>query len=817
MSAMTSRPGWLPRAVAICALSAPGWAFAQSAPEKSAEDRLRSLAERLEAARVENHIPGMAIAVVKDGKVVLARGFGLRDVAAKEAATPETIFAIGSSTKAFTATLAGMMVDEGKLSWDDPVTKVFPELVLKVDREGAKLPADAAVTIRDFLSHRTGFARMDLAWAGGKATRAEILATLTRAKPVSPFRKDFHYNNLGFLAAGMIAAKAAGAESWEALVKERLLGPLGMKDASLSVTVALEDPRVAKGYSWEEEKKDWKHLPMRNIDSVGPAGSINANVTDMARWVLFQLGKGEIDGKRLIAEKTLEETWTKQIEMGDGGGYGLGWMLRKWRGKQVVEHGGNIDGFSAMVALLPEEKAGFVLLSNVTHSALQNGSIDLVFDGLLGPSSEGNPQEIARAEDFSPYVGKYVANFGPFKDARFAVTTKDGKLYVDVPGQMNYALKPPKEDGRRPFAITDAIAVRFAKGVAGEKGPAAAESLVLYQAGFEFECFREGTEPPIEIPLEGLKKYLGTYRSEKLKSDLTVRIANNRLAVDVPGQMAYELLPPDKEGKRGIRIKPTEIQARFDEKDGEVASLTLFQNGGSEVCARSAGAPPSDLPTVDEVIAKVRQSYGPAGAEFKPGDTLEIVSKATFAEQGIEGTQTELLRGFDEQRSTTDLGVYGTILSVHDAKQGYTVTLSAPPERMDAKEHGKALLWHPLRDLLGWRGDYATLTVLRAGKVGEEPAWVVKRVPKEGPESTVHVGSKTGEVLKVETAEVLKGVGSLPVTIILEDYRDYDGLRLPGKVTIHNAITGDCILEVRSAKRGVEVPPGSFDAPEGAK
>lgn len=815
MSAMTSRPGRLPCAVAICIiLSAPARTSAQSPP--SLERRLDMLAGRLEAARTEEHIPGMAIAVVKEGEVVLTRGFGYKDVEAKEPATPETIFAIGSSTKAFTATLAGMLVDEGKLSWDDPVTKVLPELVLKVDREGAKLPADTPVTIRDFLCHRTGYTRMDLAWAGGKASRAEILATLTRAKPVSPFRKDFHYNNLGFLVSGMIAAKAAGAESWEALVRERLLDPLGMKGASLSVTVALEDPRTAKGYRWESEEEGWKHLPMRNIDSVGPAGSINANVLDMSRWVLFQLGRGEIDGKRLIAEKTLEETWAKQIEMGDGGDYGLGWMLRKWRDKKVVEHGGNIDGFSATVAFIPEERVGFVLLSNVTHSALQRSSIDLVFDTLLG-DPEAESKELARSEDFAPFIGKYVADFGPFKDARFAVTAKDGKLYIDVPGQMNYALKPAKEDGRRPFALTDAIAVRFVGDSAGGEGAATpAQKLLMYQAGFEFECLREGVEPPIEVPLEELKKYLGSYRSEKQKADLTVRIKNNRLAMDVPGQMAYELLPPDEEGKRGIRIKPSEIQVRFDEKDGKVESLTIFQKG-EETCSRVADAPPSALPKIDEIIAKVRGSYGPAGAAFKPGDTLEIVSKATFAEQGIEGTQDELIRGFDEQRSMVDLGVYGKILTVHGAKGGYIEALARPAERMDAKEHGKAVLWHPLRNLADWHADYPSLTVLREGKVGEEPTWVVKRVPKEGPDSTVYISMKSGDVLKIEAAEDLKGLGKLPVTITHEDYRDYDGLRLPRKTTVHNAITGDCVLEVESVVRGAKVGEEAFDVPEGVK
>ena len=197
--------------------------------EPTLEERLARLTEELEIQRQELHIPGMAMAVVQGDELIYSHGFGSADLESSRAVTPETLFAIGSSTKAFTASLIGMLVDEGKMSWDDPVTKFLPYFELKIDTDDA----EAMVTIRDLLSHRTGFTRMGMLWAGGAVSREEILRTATLAEPWSPFRDKFYYNNVAFLAAGMASSVAAGS-SWDDLQAERLLTPLAMKSSSSS-------------------------------------------------------------------------------------------------------------------------------------------------------------------------------------------------------------------------------------------------------------------------------------------------------------------------------------------------------------------------------------------------------------------------------------------------------------------------------------------------------------------------------------------------------------------------------------------------------
>jgi hypothetical protein len=324
--------------------------------------------------------------------------------------------------------------------------------------------------------------------------------------------------------------------TWNALIEERIFRPLGMTASDTSVTAALKNPGLAGGYAWDADEKKLVHQPMRNVDAVAPAGAINSNVRDMVRWVQVQLGRGELGGARLLSRQQQAETWTKHVTVQGDVDYGLGWFLRTWEGHRVIEHAGGIDGFTAEIALLPDDGVGFVLLMNLFASPLQETSREIVFGTLLGEWSEETP---AAPEDFQPYLGTYIGNFGQFKDAEFKVLVQGGNLAVDVPGQMVFELKPPDAEGRRAFALTDQIAVRFNRAEDGS-----APSLAIFQNGYTFELLRRGTEAPVEIDLEAARRLAGTYRDEGL-GDLSVLIRNNRLAVDIPGQMVYELYPPD--------------------------------------------------------------------------------------------------------------------------------------------------------------------------------------------------------------------------------------------------------------------------------
>ena len=297
-------------------LRSPTPAAAQSvAPQKTAPtlaERLDRLAAEIDRNRIDLHVPGAALAIVRGDEVIFARGFGVADVEKKTPVTPNTPFFIGSATKAFTATLVGMLVDEGRMQWDDPVEKYLPEFKLAVQ---SKDPNDRA-TLRDVLSHRTGFTRMSFLETNTGLSSDEILRRASSAEAFAPFRQRFLYNNVHYLAAGSAAAAAAGT-SWDALMKARILAPLGMAATRTSLREAWKDPRVARGYTWDEARKRFRLVTLEtlgnNIDGIAPAGAISSTALDMTSWIRFLLRQGVHDGKALISPAALTTTWTPQI------------------------------------------------------------------------------------------------------------------------------------------------------------------------------------------------------------------------------------------------------------------------------------------------------------------------------------------------------------------------------------------------------------------------------------------------------------------------------------------------------------------------
>jgi CubicO group peptidase (beta-lactamase class C family) len=763
------------------AIASPA-AFAQRSGIDDLATRLTNLEKRIEAERKKLHIPGVAIAVVKDDKVIFAKGFGVSDIETKKPVTPETLFAVGSTTKAFTATLIGMLADESKMSLDDPVDKHIPEFQLKVDT------GDNKVTVRDLLCHRTGFTRMSILWAGGRLTRPEIIELAASAKPYADFREEFLYNNVMYMVAGHAAGKTNDCD-WERLLDLYILGPLDMTDSYLSISDVQKDERLAKGYLWDEDKQAHKQLPMRNLDVIGPAGSINSNINDMARWVRFQLGRGEYDSQRLLTPEMHAETWKQQIEMSPGVGYGLGWMLHDWNGKKVVEHGGNIDGFSAQVALLPEHDLGYVLLANVSATPLQSKSIDIVFESLVG-ATLGDSENVKR-DEVSDLVGKYVANFGSWRDERFTVLLKDGKLALDVPGQRVYELKAPDTEGKWYFALTNQIAVSFKEDDDGDP-----ISLTMYQNGFEFECPREGVEYEAEVPLEELQPLVGVYRYEERKRNLKVIILNNRLALDDGG--IVELAPPDDEKKWAIRANKQVAQIRFNKAEGgSVRSLTRFRKGKEVEMSRVADDSEDAIPTVDLLVKQIRDGHG-ADKTANLGH-VTMTGKVAFVHQGAEGTITQLLSGVDRFKSDIDLGKLGNIRAAFDGQRGWTDSTFSPFEELSGSRLKQLKYRHPLWLLQNWREVFDSVAIVRTDEVDGEKVYLLKLSAKGIPTRTLAVSAESGLVLREKTAEIAPGIGQVPVSLTYTDYRAVNGVMLPFKIVTKTQQTGEIVTEFDSA------------------
>jgi CubicO group peptidase (beta-lactamase class C family) len=348
-------------------------------------DFLNGFAEYIEEKRQAWKVPGIAVAVVKDGEVIFSQGFGLRNVAENLPVTPETIFAIGSSSKAFTAASVAIGVDDGKLEWDKPVQTYLPAFKMKDDFASARMSA------RDLLCHRSGLPRHDLGWYNSEATREQLLERIQYLEPNRDFRTHFQYQNWMYMTAGYLAGYVQGT-SWEAVVRERIFAPLGMTSSQFSVDESQSAPDFALPY--DEKDGEVKQIPFRNITTVGPAGSINSNVVDMIKWVQLQLDGGKLGEQVIFSEASAKQLHSQQMVCNDplwgevfGGNpvsYGLGWFMNPFRDQYLIHHGGNIDGFSALVSFMPALKTGMVVLTNLNGNSLTTTVTNTFYDRLLG-------------------------------------------------------------------------------------------------------------------------------------------------------------------------------------------------------------------------------------------------------------------------------------------------------------------------------------------------------------------------------------------------------------------------------------------------
>ena len=344
----------------------------------------------------EFEVPGLAIAIVKDGKVILTKGYGVRRMGESAPVDEQTLFGIASNTKAFTAAALAILVDEGKISWDDPVTKHLPGFQMYdpyVTRE---------MTVRDLLTHRSGLGlgAGDLMFFPPTTfTREEIVSRLRYIKPATSFRSKYAYDNVLYLVAGQVVAAVSG-KSWDDFIKERIFKPLGMTASNTSV----KDLRTGMNFVSPHQKVEGhlQPVPYMNIDNTAPAGAINSNVAEMAKWVITQIDEGAMnDGqngnRRLFSQRQSREMWSAQTPIAVGipppqlsalktnfSAYGLGWGLNDYRGHKVVSHSGGLAGMVSRVRIVPDLKLGIVVLTNQEAGGAMEAIAYHIIDHYMG-------------------------------------------------------------------------------------------------------------------------------------------------------------------------------------------------------------------------------------------------------------------------------------------------------------------------------------------------------------------------------------------------------------------------------------------------
>jgi CubicO group peptidase (beta-lactamase class C family) len=336
----------------------------------------------------EWNVPGIAVGVVHGDSIVLLEGYGLRSMGRPERVDPRTVFPIASDTKAFTGILMAMLADRGRVDWDDPVTDHLPEFQLYDSL------ATRELTIRDLLTHSTGLARADLLWTAGYGySTAEALRRVRYLKPTWTPGTHFGYNNIMYGAAGQVIANASG-ESWAAMLRARIFRPLGMTCSSTSVKALASAKDVATPHAIVDGAL--RTEPYLDVDMIPAAAGINSCAADMVKWLRFQLDSGRVHGKRLVSARNFHETHIPRLAMPLDPvyralnpathlrSYAIGWTVQDYHGHEMLSHPGDISGMASTVGILPEERLGVVILSNLEDQELRESLMYWIFDRYLG-------------------------------------------------------------------------------------------------------------------------------------------------------------------------------------------------------------------------------------------------------------------------------------------------------------------------------------------------------------------------------------------------------------------------------------------------
>lgn len=528
------------------------------------DSRLEGMGEAVENILSAFNVPGASVVIVEKNKVLLAKGFGYKDLEHKTPVTEQTLFPIGSCTKAFTTALMGMLMDEKKVDFDKPVHNYLPELEFK------KNELTQQVTLRDMMTHRTGLPRHDFAWylRGNSTNRAGLLEAVRYFEPSAGLRETWQYNNYMYMAQGVLAEKLAG-QSWEQLVAARIFEPLGMQQAVLSTPDLAKAPDHALGYAYDEKSKTIRLLDYYYFSGMEPAGSICAGAQDMAKWLQLWIHGGQWAGKSLFSTAFYQQATRTQMAMPGADrpelgaymyGYGLGWMIRGYKGHYFVEHGGNIDGFSATTGFFPSDSIGIYVCVNQNGSKAQSAIRNWIADRMLGvnktdwmaelmPKTEAAPSkqegDLSQVTGTQPshaladYAGVYQnKGYGEIK-----MYLQDNRLWVTFSGDtarvehFHYDIFKIKSEKLDDAGEENGVKIRFLTGYDGAISGFEGQLEPALSEGIAFS-----KQPAtIEVSDGDLKKYEGTYSLSGMK--IKIFLQNNTLRMSVPGQPEYELAP----------------------------------------------------------------------------------------------------------------------------------------------------------------------------------------------------------------------------------------------------------------------------------
>jgi CubicO group peptidase (beta-lactamase class C family) len=572
--------------------------------------RLSGIEKELNQVLADQKAVGYSVAVVYKDKIIYSKGFGYRDLENKKPVTPNTLFAIGSSTKAFTSSILGQLENDGKLKLNDLATTHLPQLSFKYDY------LNTGVTIRDMMCHRTGFSRFDYSWyLFNSSNRDSLIGRVKYMEPTVKLREKWQYNNWMFLAQGMIAEKIT-EKTWEQNIQERFFIPLKMTHSNTDILVTEKDSDASLPYSFDS-KMNIQKVDYYNINGMGPAGSINSCANDMGNWVSTWIMGGMFNGTEIIPSSYVKSASSSQMVVRGGQptnhadiqftNYGLGWFLESYRGHFLVEHGGNIDGFSANVAFYPSDSIGIVVLSNQNGSEVPEIVRNFISDKLFAltpipwnadakkakdkmmeevkkmeSKKEADSLQIQNTKPSHPlkdYVGYYSNNaYG-----NFTIVLENDTLKTFIAGQRawlkhyHYDVFKLESFIKEEQESDSKFLINFQSANTGKIENA---SMELDEPGKNTDFAK--SSPKIELSNDDISNYLGEYDLEG--ATIKIYLKGKILMVSVPSQPDYETISVGNDTFELVVAKGYSV--KFTVENGKSTAVTFIQPNGNFTAKR---------------------------------------------------------------------------------------------------------------------------------------------------------------------------------------------------------------------------------------
>lgn len=570
----------------------------------SSDPRLDDLDAFVEAQLKKWNTPGAAITVVRDGKIILQRGYGLRDKEKNLPMTAQTLQPIASVTKSFTVASLATLVRDGKLAWDKPVRDYMPDFKMHSDY------ATMNVTPRDLVTHRTGLPRHDWSWFNATASREELYKRIPYLELSAQPRTTWQYNNFMYMTAGYLGGRVAGSD-WETLVRNNIFTPLGMKASSFTIEDLLKSADHGTGYLWDDKEVP-QPIPYRGLTAMGPTGSINSNMEDMARYLQMYLGRGQFEGKTILNAADIVDMTNPQMVMSDARTfeeisatqYGMGLFLTHYRGERLAHHGGNMPGSSSLLSFMPQRGVGVFTTVNLSASPLPSILSYAVYDRLLGmkpidwstrfwerKEKQKASEESAKKQNLTPRkantkpahaLDDYV---GEFAHAGYGVMTiaRDGN---DLRATYNRLTSPLKHFHFEVFEAPEnklnelsKTKVEFVTNIEGE----VSALRVATETSVKPTEFARLPDRALKDPTV-LRAFAGDYELGPNRIAITLR-SDNVLTLAIPGQPVRELI-----GVRGRKFNVKDLNGYSLEfvadNTGKITQAAFYQPNGNFVATK---------------------------------------------------------------------------------------------------------------------------------------------------------------------------------------------------------------------------------------